>query len=82
MQTKSDRAKAALALCYTRYASTNRDIRTLTERIDALWYEAEHHLGLMKQAERDGDAQAVQHCLERVIYFVTRIQAETKTPCA
>ena len=77
METKSYRVKAALSLCYAWYAATNDNIRALTERIDALWLEVDHYVNLMEQAEQEDNRETAGACLERVIYFVTRIQAET-----
>lgn len=76
MQTKSDRVKIALVLCYQWYERMDRNIRTLSERIDAMWHEVDHFVGLMEQAELEDDAETATFCLERVIHFVTRIQAE------
>jgi hypothetical protein len=78
MQAQSDRVKAAIALCDEWYATMDYDIRTMTERIDALWLEVEHLLSLMEQAEWENDREATANALERVIYYVTRIQGQVK----
>lgn len=76
MLTKSDRVKSALALCHAWYAKMDHNIRTLSERIDAMWHEVDYHVDLMEQAELEDDAETATACLERVIHFLMRIEAE------
>ena len=44
MTTKADRVKAALDQCYTWYEKLDCNIRTLSERIDALWHEVDYYV--------------------------------------
>ena len=74
--TKVDRVKAALQECYAWYAKMDINIRTKTERIDALWHEVDHYVACIEQAERDNNEEAATVCLAKVIHFVTRIESE------
>ena len=76
MTTKADRVKAALDQCYAWYEKLDCKIRTLSERIDALWHEVDYYVEELEQAEREGNEEAAGICLDRVIYFVLRIQQE------
>lgn len=78
MLAQTDRVKAAIALCDEWYAAMDYDIRTLTERIEALWLEVEHLLSLMEEAERENNKEAATRYLDRVIYYIVRIQSEVK----
>lgn len=76
MQARSECVKAAIARCGMWYEARDCNIRTLTERIEALWLEVEHLLCLMEQAERENDREAAANTLKRVIHHVARIQGE------
>ena len=78
MPTKSDRVKSAIADCDLWYLSRDRNIRTLTERIEAMWFEIEHHVAQMEQAERARDHEAVSDNLNRILNYLTRIQTEAE----
>lgn len=78
MPTRSDRVKAAIATCDFWYTRLNYDIRTLSERIEEMWFDVEHHLDLMEQAEqKQAEEEASQH-LESIIRSIVRIQAEMR----
>ena len=76
MQTKVYCVKRAITHCDEWYRTRDFNIRTPTERIDAFWLEVEHLLFLMEQAEREGDREAMAALLERIIYYITRIQGD------
>ncbi len=78
MPTKTDRVKSAIADCDLWYLTRNRNIRTLTERIEAMWFEVEHHVAQMEQAERERNHEAVANNFDRILRYVTRIRAEAE----
>lgn len=78
MLTQSDRVKSAIADCDLWYLTRDRNIRTLTERIEAMWFEVEHHVAQMEQAERARDHSAVADNLDRILRYLTRIHAEAE----
>ena len=78
MTTKADLVKAALDECYAWYEKLDCNIRTYSERIDAMWHEVNFHVKRLEQAEREQNEKAATEALERVIHFVTRILAEAE----
>ena len=78
MTTKADLVKAALDECYAWYQKLDCNIRTYSERIDAMWHEVDFHIERLEQAEREDDEVAATASLECVIRFVTRILAEAE----
>ncbi len=78
MQTKTARVRAAIADCEVWYAMRERNIRTLTERINALWIEVEHHICRMELAEEMGmEANADLH-LEHILRKLAHIQIQAQ----
>ena len=76
MLTKTDRVKAAIRECEQWYLDQKRNVHTLNERIEAMWYEVKFHVARMELAERDGSAASAAYHLDCITQFVTRIYAE------
>lgn len=78
MQTKTAQVRAAIADCEGWYTARSRNIRTLTEPINALWIEVEYHACRMELAEAGGMDKCADFHLEHILRNVTRIHARAQ----
>lgn len=78
MQTITATVRAAIKDCDKWYATRSRNIRTLTEPINALWIEIEYHTRRMEWAEARGMEDSVAlHC-RHILDYLERIQVQAQ----
>ena len=74
MPTKTVQVRAAIADCDRWYAARSRNIRTLTEPINAFWIEIDYHLTRMELAEASSMEVCADFHIEHILRLLARIQ--------
>lgn len=76
MQTKTSEVRAALAACMAWYAALGKDIRLLTERTEALWFQIDDLVCALQEAEQRGNAEETKCRLRDLLRCALILQAE------
>lgn len=74
MLTNTQRVKAAIAACDDSYRAIGGDLRTVTERVEELWFEIDDHLETMAVAEIDQNPTIMTYNLAAIVKKLARIK--------
>ena len=76
MQTKTSEVRVALAACIAWYTAIGEDIRLLTERTEAVWFQIDDLVGALQEAEQRGNAEETKRRLRDLLRCALALQAE------
>jgi hypothetical protein len=78
MQSKTSQVCTELSRCEAWYACIGEDVRLLTERTEALWFQMDDLVCDLQEAETNGDEAEVKNCIHALLLCALALQLEVK----
>ena len=77
--TKAQRVRFAIASCEVCFEAMGKDMWTLNEFVEELWFRVEQHVEEIERAEAERDELKVKRHLNTILSLLTRIEDEMAT---